>query len=94
MKIYQNDKLEIHDVESTEDPTLTEVFVDDTVEDFPFKDKSEDFICSYKVNVIDGRITMMTPYVDSKALPHIDEQGKKNDDMKMATRILLGEVEE
>jgi len=95
MILYVDDNGRIKDVGYTEDANLHEVYVNENDPDFPFNDKSTDFICSFKVTVNDnGVITMSTPYVSSKALPHIDEQGQKNDDKNQALAILLGEVEE
>lgn len=76
MILYLNDKSEIHDVNSTEDLSLTPVYVDENNEEFPFKGMSNEGICCYKVTVDDGVITMFTPYVDSKVVPHIDQLGK------------------
>ena len=94
MKVFVDEENRIKDVDSTEDTSLREVYVDETSEDFPFTGKSPQFICCYKIEADDnGIITMWTPYVDSKALPHIDEQGKKDEDLMTAAKILLGEVE-
>jgi len=76
MILYLNDKSEIHDVNSTEDLSLTPVYVDENNESFPFKGMSNEGICCYKVTVNDGVITMFTPYVDSQVVPHIDQLGK------------------
>lgn len=94
MILYVDSENRIKDVGSTEDSSLTEVYVDETADMFPFTGWSEDKICCYKITVNDGIITMMTPYVDSKALPHIEEQGKKHEDKEQALAILLGEEEE
>ena len=76
MILYLNDKSEIHDVNSTEDLSLTPVYVDENNELFPFKGMSDEGICCYKVTVVDGIIIMFTPYVDSNVIPHIDQLGK------------------
>lgn len=76
MILYLNDKSEIHDVNSTEDLSLTPVYVDENNELFPFKGMSNEGICCYMVTVSDGEITMWTPYVDSEVVPHIDRLGK------------------
>jgi hypothetical protein len=76
MILYLNDKSEIHDVNSTEDVSLTPVYVDENNEKFPFKGMSNEGICCYKVTVNDGVITMFTPYVDSQVVPHINQLGK------------------
>lgn len=94
MIVYVDSENRIKDVNSTEDPALKEVYLDEMVDDFPFKDCSADKICCYKIQADDaGRCIMMTPYVDSKALPHIEEQGKKHEDKEQALAILLGEEE-
>ena len=73
MTIYVNERNEIHDVGSTTDPNLTPV----EVTDGSFDGWSDAKICCYKVNVVDGNVTMMTPYVDSRLIEHIDQLGKQ-----------------
>lgn len=70
MKIYVNEKGEIHS--TTPDPTLTEIEVTDGT----FDGWTTAKICCYKVNVKDGNVTMLTPYVDSRLIEHIDQLGK------------------
>ena len=71
MNIYVNDKGEIHS--TTPDPTLTEI----EVTDGSFDGWSDAKICCYKVKVDNGNVTMMTPYVDSRLIEHIDMLGKQ-----------------
>lgn len=75
MTIYINDRNEIHDVGSTTDTTLTPV----EVTDGSFDGMSEALICCYKVNVVDGNVTMRTPYVPSTVLESIDRLGKQTE---------------
>ena len=72
MLIFVNDRGEIHDVNTTTDPKLTPIEVTDGSLD----DMSEALICCYKVNVVDGVVTMRTPYVPSTVLESIDRLGK------------------
>lgn len=72
MKIYVNDKNEIHEVNTCSDPSLIELEVTDGT----FDGWSEAKICCYKATVNDGNVTMMTPYVDSRLIEHIDQLGK------------------
>ena len=76
MIIFINGNGEIKDVgtNSLHDESLTEVEVDDKYS--PFKTFSKAKICCYKVNVVDGIVMMMTPYVDSRLIDHIDQLGK------------------
>lgn len=92
MILYVDGDSNVKAVDHTEDETLTPLYVDETNELFPFKDRSVAFICSYKVNVTDGVVTMMTPYRDSKVLDYIDEVGHDSDNKTEALEILLGEV--
>lgn len=71
IKIFINDNNEIHDVgvNSLNDESLHEVRVTDGT----FDGWSRAKICCYKVNVVDGHVTMMTPYVDSRLIFHIDQ---------------------
>ena len=73
MKIYVNDKGEIHS--TTPNPTLTEIAVTDGT----FDGWSDAKICCYKVKVDNGNVTMMTPYVDSRLIEHIDQLGKQTE---------------
>ena len=73
MNRYVNDKGEIHS--TTPDPTLTEI----EVTDGSFDGWSDAKICCYKVKVDNGNVTMMTPYVDSRLIEHIDQLGKQTE---------------
>ena len=78
MLIYCNNIGEIHDVytNSLDDPTLIEYDVTDGT----FDGWSVAKICCYKVAVSpEGHITMMTPYVDSRLIFHIDQLGRQGD---------------
>ena len=75
MTVYVNDRNEIHDVGSTTDPKLTPIEVTDGSLD----DMSEALICCYKVTVVDGVVTMRTPYVPSTVLESIDRLGKQTE---------------
>ena len=77
MILYVNENNEIKDVNTTSDPSLIEIEVND--ETNPFKDWSIAKICCYQVNVTDGMVTMMTPYVDTRLIEHIDQLGKESD---------------
>lgn len=94
MKIYQNDRMEIHDVNtnSKEDPSLTEVEVTDGT----FDTWSEAKICCYKAQVEDGRVVMLTPYVDSRLIEHIDQvsiQAEKASPTKLIKKGYIGDSE-
>ena len=73
MLIFVNDRGEIHDVNTTTDPKLIPIEVTDGSLD----DMSEALICCYKVTVVDGVVTMRTPYVPSIVLESIDRLGQQ-----------------
>jgi hypothetical protein len=75
MIVFVNDYGEIHDVNTTTDPKLTPIEVTDGSLD----DMSEALICCYKVKVVDGVVTMRTPYVPSTVLESIDRLGKQTE---------------
>ena len=79
MIIFCNNNGEIKDVgvNSLSDPTLTEFEIDDI--DNPFKGFSSAKICCYKCTVIGGKVTMMTPYVDSRLIQHIEQLGHQTE---------------
>lgn len=72
MKIYVNERNEIHEVNTCSDPSLIELEVTDGT----FDGWSEALICCYRVKVEDGVVTMRTPYVPSTVLESIDRLGK------------------
>ena len=77
MILYVDNENKVRAVNTTTDTSLTPLYVDETSDLFPFKGWSVAKICCYKVNVQDGIVTMMTPYVDSRMLEHIDQLGKQ-----------------
>lgn len=96
MKLYVDNDNCIRAVGSTDNPSLTELIVDETAENFPFKGMSTARICCYKVNVSDGVVTMYTPYRPSSALEYIDEVGHEADDnadKAQAFDIMIGGAE-
>lgn len=86
MILYVNDIGEIKDVDFTKDKSLTPLEVNE--ETNPFLGWSTAKICCFKVIVIDGEVIMMTPYVDSRLLGHIDRQGRTEQDMKDQILVL------
>lgn len=76
MIIYTNDLDEIKDVGVSTDETLTAHHINDNEMDNPFLGWSVAKICCYKATVENGRVTMRTPYVDSRLIFHIDQLGK------------------
>lgn len=73
MLIFENSNLEIHDVGSSTDPTLTPIEVTDGT----FDGWSVAKICCYRAQVVDGNVVMLTPYVDSRLIEHIDQLGRQ-----------------
>ncbi len=92
MILYVNNKNEIKDVNTTSDPSLIALQVDD--ETNPFQGWSTAKICCYKVEVAEGAVTMMTPYVDSRLIEHIDQLGKENNINASDAADLRAAVEE
>lgn len=90
MYLILNSDNEIKGVGVTTNPEYKSVYVDENADMFPFKGWSEAKICCYKVNVSDGIITMMTPYVDSRMLEHINQLGTQNEDTKETLDLSLG----
>lgn len=94
MYLYVNERNEIKSV-NTPIEGLTGLYVDESIDFFPFRGWSEAKICCYKVNVNDkGVVTMMTPYLDSRLLDHIDQLGQateENESMVMQTQEGLAE---
>lgn len=80
MYLILNSKNEIKGIGVTKDPSLKSVYVDENAGDFPFKGWPEAKICCYKVNVKDGIVTMMTPYIDSRFIEHFSQVGEATED--------------
>lgn len=74
MILFVNENNEIKDVNTTDLEGLIALEVDDV--NNPFKGWSVAKICCYKVAVFDKKVAMMTPYVDSRLIEHIDQLGK------------------
>ena len=72
MILFVNDKGEIKDIDSTEDKSLTALEI---TGNNPFEGWSDARIRCYRVEVRDGEVVMMTPYVSSTILDHIDYLG-------------------
>lgn len=64
MKVYINEQHEIKAVNSTTDNSLTELEITDGT----FDGWADYKIKCYKVNVDDGKVTMMTPYIDTRII--------------------------
>ena len=77
MVVFVNSRGEIKDVGSTNQVDLIGVVLRD--EENPFKDWSIAKICCYRIETSDGYVTMMTPYVDTRIIEHIDQLGKQVD---------------
>lgn len=73
MILFVNGKGEIKDIDRTEDKSLTALEV---TGNNPFEGWSDARIRCYRVEVRDGEVVMMTPYVSSTLLDHIDYLGK------------------
>ena len=72
MILFVNDKGEIRDIDSTEDKSLTALEI---TGNNPFEGWSNARIRCYRLEVRDGEVVMMTPYVSSTILDHIDYLG-------------------
>ena len=75
MIIYVNERNEIKDVETTNLDGLTAVEVTDGTFDGWSKAK----ICCYRAVVDSGNVTMLTPYIDSRLIEHIDQLGRQTE---------------
>lgn len=75
MVVFVNSKGEIKDVGSTNQVDLIGVVLRD--EENPFKDWSIAKICCYRIETFDGYVTMMTPYVDTRIIEHIEQLGQQ-----------------
>lgn len=73
MILFVNDRREIKDIDSTEDKSLKALEI---TGNNPFEGWSDARIRCYRVEVRDGEVVMMTPYVSSTILEHIDYLGK------------------
>lgn len=77
MYVSVNKKNEIKMVGVSTDPNLTALYIND--DNNPFDGWSSAKICCYKVNVKEGIVMMLTPYVDSRMIEHFDALGLENE---------------
>lgn len=75
MILYVNDKNEIKDVNTTDNDTLIPLEIDDNN---PFTGWSVAKICCYKVKVVGRRVSVITPYVSTHIIEHIDRLSTQN----------------
>lgn len=87
MILYVNENNEIKDVNTTSDPSLIALQVDD--ETNPFKDWTIAKICCYKATVSDGIVISMTPYIDSTIVEMVDRLGKQIEELGREVKNLL-----
>jgi hypothetical protein len=80
MVIYVNNKNEIKDVGSTNNPNLIPLTILD--EDNPFDGWSIAKICCFKAEVENGIVTMFTPYISAIIIDQLDRLGKENEVLK------------
>ena len=79
MVVFVDEKNQIKDVGSTNDSSLTKVFIDEKADDYPFKGWNVAKICCYKVVVDEnGVVLTYTPYIYSKLIAAIDSLGNEN----------------
>lgn len=71
MKIFINDRMEIHDVDSTSRTDLIEV----NVTDGTFDSWSKAKICCYCANVRGGKVVELYPYVNTIVIEQLDRIG-------------------
>ena len=90
MVVFVNSKGEIKDVGSTNQVDLIGVVLRD--EENPFKDWSIAKICCYRIETFDGYVTMMTPYVDTRIIEHIDQLGKQVDNNTSGIQINSNDI--
>ena len=90
MLVYTDSNGCIKDVGTTSDDSLIPVEILDDEEN-PFKDWHVSRICCYRVNVVEGHVVMMTPYINSVLLDVIDRFGTA--DIQTAEDIISAEQE-
>lgn len=93
MILYVDNENKVRAVNSTDDVKLTPLYVDETAEMFPFKGFSIAKICCYKVTVVNAKITMWTPYIDSRNLEMIDNMGHQIDATSDNTKVTTETVD-
>lgn len=79
MYVSVNKYNEIKEVGISTDVNLTSIYIDENEEHYPFKGWSEAKICCYKVEVKDGVVMLLAPYIDVKLLDHFDQLGKASE---------------
>lgn len=87
MFIFENDRNEIHDVDSTTDTNLHAVEVTDGT----FDNWSKARICCYVADVREGRVVTLYPYVNTIIVEQLDRLGvSEESNEKNITDVELG----
>lgn len=73
MTVYTDTEGRIKDVNTTSDTSL----IPQEITDGTFDGWTTAKICCYKVSVSNGNVNMLTPYVDSRLIEHIDMLGRE-----------------
>ena len=79
MYVCVNFNKEIKKIGISTSPELVSLYVDENNDLYPFKGWSEAKICCYRVEVKDGVVMMLTPYVDSRLIDHFDQVGQSTE---------------
>lgn len=78
MKIFINDRMEIHDVDSTSRTDLIEV----NVTDGTFDNWSKAKICCYCANVRGGNVVELYPYVNTTQIEQLDRLSRETEEVQ------------
>lgn len=90
MKLYVNERNEIKDVNITTDASLTELEVADECN--PFANWTTAKICCYRVEVQNGLVIMLTPYINSSFIEPINRSGLRTNELNDWVSDLLYQV--
>lgn len=86
MKLYVDNKNRIMAVNATDRTDLREFEIDETEETFPFSGWNESKILCYKVNIVNGKITMFTPYIDTSLFGALEKM--KTDEVAVFSKAM------
>ena len=92
MKVYVDSQNCIHDVNSTENPSLKELIINDA--DNPFEGWTAAKICCYRAVVEAGIVMSYSPYIPSSIVELIDRLAKENAELRMRANNTDKELDE
>ena len=94
MNVFIDDKNRIMDVGESTNDKLTKVFIDETLENYPFKGWNEEKLKCYKVTVDEkGEVLVYNPFVPDEFIDVIERLEGENAKLRNSLEITSSTLE-